>query len=122
MNRPINHLQVPIWKQAAELREAVPWLLALAAMVIGMLLWDLAVGRSARVTYLGPMPGVAIEDTVRLETDPPGNYRMARGPLHSSLKRGCRYDLNYTVPYGRYRGTQRPRHVRAATLVDCPKT
>lgn len=81
------------------------------------------IGKTDRVIYLGPDHGqVAMTDQVPLKTAPAGHYFIERNAIYAAMKPGCRYDVTYPPTYGR--GNRAPgghtKHIRSATLVDCP--
>jgi hypothetical protein len=98
----------------------------IAAALIGVvLLFFWLIGKTDRVVYLGPDHGqVPLDNQVLIATEPAGSYFIERNAIYAAMKAGCRYDLNYAPEFGRTRGANTPRgpvkHIRSATLVDCP--
>lgn len=95
------------------------------ALMLAVLAIFWLIGKTDRVIYLGPDHGqVPMNNQVPLKTDPAGNYFIERNAIHAAMKPGCRYDLTYPPTYGRNRGANTTRgqekHIRSATLVDCP--
>ena len=83
------------------------------------------VGTTDRVTYLGPDHGrVPMDGQVPIKTEAPGNYFIERNEIYAAMKAGCRYDLNYAPAFRPNRGGNatlgQSKHIRSATLVDCP--
>lgn len=96
-----------------------------AALIGAVLMFFWIVGKTDRVIYHGPDHGqVPIDNQIPLKTEPAGNYFIERDTIYAAMKPGCRYDLNYAPEFGRHRGPAAPRgrtkHIRSATLVDCP--
>jgi hypothetical protein len=96
-----------------------------AALIGTVLIFFWVLGKIDRVVYLGPDPGqVPLDNQVQLKTEPVGNYLIERNAIYAAMKSGCRYDLNYAPEFGRNRGATttrgRTKHIRGATLVDCP--
>lgn len=96
-----------------------------AALLMAVLGVFWLIGKTDRVTYLGPDQGqVPMNGMVPLKTEPAGNYLIERNAIYAAMKSGCRYDLTYAPEFGRPRGANtargRDKHVRSATLVSCP--
>lgn len=114
--------KTPVWKEAIEYRrimQVVPLGLGLLALLMG---WVWYFGHTERAVYLGPSPAFQGAPEARLRTQPDFNWVMARNDNYYALKVGCRYDFNYEPRFGRLRTQPEhaERHVRRATLVDCP--
>lgn len=110
----------PAWKEAIDYRNTI------RAMLIGLPLlailpgWAWFAGYTERAVYLGPSPGFSGSSEARLRTQPDANWVMERNNNYHALKVGCRYDFSYEPNFGRRRAQFPERHVRKATLVDCP--
>jgi len=95
---------------------------AVLAMAVLAVFW--IIGKTDRVTYLGPDHSqVAMSNQVALKTEPAGNYFIERNAIYAAMKSGCRYDLTYAPEFGRNNRANTHGHgkyVRSATLVGCP--
>jgi hypothetical protein len=110
---------------AAKLNTDVRNLTVVSILIVGLVVFYWLIGHTDRVVYLGPDHGqIALDNQVPLKTEPAGNYFIARNAIYTAMKSGCRYDLNYAPEFGRNRGATtargRTKHIRSATLVDCP--
>ena len=108
------------WNAAAEMRENIRGIAIVSTALFGMMAWFMIAGHTTRAVYLGTEPGYSSADGAHLRTDPNANYQMPRNSNFYALKTGCRYDFTYEPSFGRKQRANRPRHVRSATLVDCP--
>ena len=110
---------------AAKFNTDVRNLVILGVLIAGLVIFFWVIGKTDRVTYLGPDHRlVTAENQVSLKTEPDGNYVIERNAIYAAMKAGCRYDLNYPPVFGRSRSASntrgRARHIRSAALVDCP--
>ena len=111
------------WKEGAEMRQNVRNIAIGFSVLAGLALWVTLTGHTARAVYVGIEPGTYSPDVAYLRTDPDASYIMPRNGDFQALKAGCRYDFTYEPTFGRVLQKTRairPRHVRSATLVDCP--
>jgi hypothetical protein len=89
-------------------------------LLLGAILWVTLTGSTARAVYLGPV--ATLSDGIVLRTEPSAQYIIPDDERFAALRPGCRYDFNYAASRGaKGASTPRNRHVRAATLVDCPR-
>lgn len=117
----MNNFSSPIGKSIGENRN----LAIVSALIVSAIPVFWLLGKTDRVTYLGPDPGmVSADNQVPLKTEPTGNYFIERNQIYAAMKAGCRYDLNYAPSLRPNRGSNatqgQTKHVRRATLVDCP--
>ena len=109
------------WNAAAEMRQNIRGIAIGAVILVGLMAWFLIVGHTTRAVYLGTEPGYSSADGAHLRTDPNANYLMPRNSDFYALKAGCRYDFTYErAVRAAENGQAVTRHVRSATLVDCP--
>jgi hypothetical protein len=110
-----------LWSAQAEYRRAIAAALA-ALLIVVVLAFVWALGRTERAVYLGIAAGFAAAEDAYLKTDSDMAFVMPRDRHFHALVVGCRYDFNYDPQFGRTRGSERNplRRVRSATLVDCP--
>lgn len=112
------------YSPTAKYREEIGYLAIVAALIVGLVVVTWIVGRTHRVIYLGPDNGAfQTADEVRLRTEPAADYRIARNAIYTSMKAGCRYDLNTNPEFGTSGSAKcnYTRYVRSATLIDCPQ-
>jgi hypothetical protein len=114
--------KTPAWKDAIEYRRTLQAMLIGLPLLAALTGWVWFFGHTERAVYLGPSPAFSGAAEARLRTEPDFNWVMARNGNYHALKAGCRYDFNYDPHFGRRtaRGDHPERHVRKATLVDCP--
>ncbi len=91
-----------------------------AALIGGVLLFFWAIGKTDRVVYLGTNHQIPSQGQIALKTEPAGIYFIDQNAIHTAMKPGCRYDLNYAPEFGRNSNSAgRTKYIRSATLVDC---